>query len=104
MFMGKDPWLLLRMWINEVELKFIENPYSLLKYVTWNMGLHDGYGIDNSFVFFHEIWGRQTIAVSATGLCDQPIPPYPLLIWLKYVTYGYSRIWQYLQPTRLNLS
>ena len=70
MFMGKDPWLLLMMWINEVELKFIENPYSLLKYVTWNIGLHDGYGIDNSFVFSHEIWGRQTIAVSATGLCD----------------------------------
>ena len=29
-----EPWLLLMMWINEAELKFTENPYSLLIYVT----------------------------------------------------------------------
>ena len=65
-----EPWLLLMMWINEAELKFTENPYSLLIYVTWNIVLYDGYGKDNSFDFSHEIWGMQTIAGSTTGLCE----------------------------------
>ena len=39
-----EPWLLLMMWINEAELKFTENPYSLLIYVTWSIVLYDGYG------------------------------------------------------------